>query len=122
MKELLDHRRTRDLEQLQQSEYQYAPLLHSGQPEIPLLTKLPPETDEQQMWDDFELDRSNTSILGVNSTDRLDPTEQQEAEFYRALDRAKMNFDPTGWGFEEFGIQCDVDETLTNVMQNLGQS
>ena len=74
------------------------------------------------MWDDFESDQSSTPPLDVSSTDQLDPTERQEAEFYRALDKVGMDFDPTGWGFEDFDVEREVDETLTNVMQNLGQS
>ena len=74
------------------------------------------------MWDEFELDQSSASLLDANSTDQFNPTERQEAEFYRALDSAKMDFDPAGWGFGKFNIGHDVDDTLTNVMQNLGQS
>lgn len=75
------------------------------------------------MWDDFELDRSDASQLDANSLiDQFNPTKQCEAEFYRRLDRAETNLDPTGWGFEEFDIEQDVDETLTNVMQHLSQS
>jgi hypothetical protein len=121
-KELLDRHRAQDLERLQRSEYQYAQLLHSRQPEVPAPVKPLPETSEQQMWDDFELGQSSVSPLDADSTDQpFNPTEQQEAEFYRALDKANFtNVDPTGWGSKEFDIGCDVDETLTNVMQNLG--
>lgn len=83
--------------------------------------ELPSENGEQQMWDDFELGRSGASLLDMDLTDRFDPTEQREAEFYRALDRADMNLDPNGQGFEEFDVERGVDETLTNVMQDLGQ-
>ena len=31
-----------------------------------------------------------------------------------------MSVDPTEWGFNEFDVERDVDETLTNVMENLG--
>lgn len=122
VKELFNRRRAQDLERLQRSEYQYAPLSHLGQHEVPVPITPLPETGEQQMWDEFELDQSSASLLDVNSTDQFNPTERQEAEFYRALDSAKMNFDPAGWGFGEFNIGRDVDDTLTNVMQNLGQS
>lgn len=121
-KEFLDRLHAQDLERLRQSDYEYAPLSHPGQPEVPVLKKHQPKMNEQQMWDDFELDQSNASFLNVDSTDQFNPTEQREAEFYRILDRAEMSFDPTGWGFEEFDAERDVDETLTNVMQNFGQS
>ena len=65
---------------------------------------------------------SSASLLDVNSTDQFNPAEQYETEFYKALDRAKTNFDPTRRGFEEFEAECDVDETLINAIQNLGQS
>jgi len=121
-KELLDRLRAEDLERLQQTDFQYAPLSHSRQAEAPIPRKPPPDTDEQQMWDAFELDQSGESLLDANPTDQSNPMEQREAEFYKALDRAEMNSNPTEWGFEEFSVECDVDETLTNVMQDLGQS
>ena len=120
-KELLDRLHAQDLERLQQSGYQYAPVSHLRQPEIPVPTKLPPEIGEQQMWDDFELDRSDASPPDADSTDQFKPTEH-EAEFYRMMDRAGTNFDSTGWGFDKFDAERDIDETLTNVMQNFGQS
>ena len=73
------------------------------------------------MWDNFELGRLGASLLDMDLADQFDPTEQREAEFYRALDRADMSLNPTGWGFEEFDVKCDANETLTNVMQDLGQ-
>jgi len=117
----LDLLRTKDLERLERSEYQYAPLSHSRQLEVPAPMKPLPEIGEQEMWDDLELDRSGASLLDMNSAGQLNPSQQQEIEFYKALDRAEANFDSTGWGFEEFDVECDVDETLTNVMQDLGQ-
>ena len=122
-KELLDNLRAQDVTRLQQTaEHQYATLSYSRQLKVPAPTKHLPEIDEQQMWDGFESDQSSASPLDVSSTDQLNPTEQQEAEFYRALDKVGMSFDPTRWGFEEFDVERDVDETLTNVMQNLSQS
>jgi hypothetical protein len=61
------------------------------------------------------------SLLDANSPSQIDPVRQQEAEFNRAIDRAEMNVS-IEWDFEGFNIESDVDETLTNVMQNLGQS
>ena len=122
-KELLDDLCAQDVMQLQQSaEHQYATISYSRQPEVPAPTKFSPKIDEQRMWDDFESDQSSTPPLDVSSTDQLDPMERQEVEFYRALDKVCMDFDPTGWGFEDFDVEHEVDETLTNVMQNLGQS
>ena len=43
--------------------------------------------------------------------------EWHEAEFYRNLDRAGINFNPAGQGFDEFDIEHDVDETLTNIVK-----
>jgi len=121
IREALNRLRAQDLERLQRSGHQYAPLSHVRQPEPPGLSKPPPELDEQQMWNDFELDRPNASLLNPNSEDQHDPMEQKEAEFYKVLNRAETNFDLTGWGFDEFNIERDVDETLTNVMRDLGQ-
>ena len=121
-KECLDRLRAQDLERLRQSEHQHALLSHSGQPEVLVSQKLPPEIGEQQMWDDFELDRSDASLLEMNATDQSNPMEREEAEFYRALDRAETNLDSSDWGFDRFNTENDVDETLTNIMQNLGQS
>jgi len=73
------------------------------------------------MWDDFELDRPSASLVDPNSADQFDPMEQKEAEFYKVLNRAETDFDLAGWGFDEFNIERDVDDTLTNVMQDLGQ-
>ena len=120
-KEHLDRLRAQDLERFQKSEHQYAQLSCSGQPEVQVPTKPPPGIGEQQMWEDFELDRSDVSLLDTDRGDQFNPMEQHEAKFYRALDRAGMNSDPTGWDFEEFATECDVDETLTKVMQDLGQ-
>ena len=75
---------------------------------------------ERQMWHDFDMDRSDTSLLDADWTLQRDPMEQREAEFNKALDRAEMNFDPTSWDYEEFDITRDVDETLTNIMEDLG--
>jgi len=121
MREILDRHRAEDLERLQRSGDQYAPLSHVGQPERPVPAKPLPEANEVQMWDDFELDQFGSSLLDPNAADQFNPTEQQEAKFYRVLNRAEVNFDPTRWGFDEFNVECDVDETLTNVMRDLGQ-
>lgn len=121
-KEILDRLRAQDLERLQQSGHQYAPLSHLERPEAPVPTKLPLDIGEQQMWDDFELDRSNALLLDVGSADQFNPMEQHEVEFYRIMDRAEMDSDLTGWGFKEFDAERDVDETLTNVMQSFGES
>ena len=122
-REILDRQRAEDLERLRRSGDQYASLSHARQPEPPVPTKPLPEDAELQMWDDFELDRLGTSLLDPNSTDQFDPTEQQEAEFYKALNRAEADLDPTGWGFDdEFNVERDIDDTLTNVMRDLGQS
>ena len=120
-REALDRLRAQDLERLQQPGREYARLSHARQPEPPGPSKPSPGLDEQQMWDDFELDRPNALLLDPNSTDQFDPMEQQEAEFYKVLNRAEKNFDLTGWGFDEFDTKRDVDETLTNVMRDLGQ-
>ena len=118
--ELLSHLHAQERERLQQSGHQYAPLMHSRQPEVPVLKESPPEIDEQEMWDEFESGRSRTSLLDANSADRFNPGQKQEAEFIRALDRAGVNVSAE-WGFMDFDIECDVDETQTNVMQGLGQ-
>ena len=120
-REILDRRRAEDLERLRQSGDQYAPLSHVGQSEPPVPARLLPEADELQMWDDFELDRFGESLRDPNAADQFDPTEQQEAEFYKILNRTEVNFDPIEWGFDEFNLECDVDKTLTNVMRDLGQ-
>jgi hypothetical protein len=94
--------------------------MHSRQLEVPVLKESPPEIDEQEMWDEFESGRSRTSLLDANSADGFNPGQKHEAEFIRALDRAGVN-DPAEWGFMDFDVECDVDETQTNVMQGLGQ-
>jgi hypothetical protein len=80
-----------------------------------------PEVGKQEMWEDFELDRSSTSLLDAARADRLNPMERQEVDFYQTLDRADRNCDTTAWDLEEFDVECDVDETLTNIMRDLGQ-
>ena len=120
-REALDRLRAQDLERLQRSGHQPVLLSHAMQREPPGPSKPPPELNEQQMWDDFELDRPSASLLDPNSTDQFDPMEQQEAEFYKVLNRAETNFDLTAWGLDEFNIERDVDDTLTNVMRDLGQ-
>lgn len=121
-KDLLDHLHAPDLEQFQRSKFQYAPLSGSGQPEVPVPMKPPPEIGEEGMWEDIELDRPNASLFDANWTDPSNPMEQQEAIFYRALDRTGTTLDLTTWGSNAFDIECDVDETLTQVMQDLGSS
>lgn len=116
-KEVLDRLRVEDLERLQRSENQYASLSGVRQTEVPVPVNPPPDVGEQQMWDDLELDQPSAPLL---DTSPANPTEQQEAEFYRVLDRAGVSVDPTEWGFNEFDVERDVDETLTNVMENLG--
>ena len=118
-KEALDRLRAEDLERLRQPGHQYASLSHARQPEPPVPINPLPEADELQMWDDFELDRPGASLLDLN-VDQFDPAERQEAEFYKLLGRAERDFDLSGWGFDEFNIERDVDETLTNVMRDLG--
>jgi hypothetical protein len=54
-KELLDWLHAQDLKQLQRSEYQYVPLLHSRQLKVPVPTKRVPEIGKQEMWDEFDL-------------------------------------------------------------------
>jgi hypothetical protein len=120
-KEIVDRLRDEGLQQLQESGHFYAQLSHSRQLGIPPAMIPPQGVDEKEMWDDFELDRSNPSFLDASVASQYSPSEQNEIEFNRALDRAEAG-DPTEWGFEDFDTECDVDETLTNVMQNLGQS
>lgn len=120
-KEIVDRLREEGLQRFRESGHHYTQLSHSQQLEIPATTRPPPEINEQQMWDEFELDRLNASLLDANAASQFNPAQQCKVNFNRALDRAEAN-DLTEWGFEDFGIECDVDETLTNVMQNLGQS
>ena len=121
-REHLNRLRAKDLERLRQPAYQYAVLSHPNQSEVSVPVMPPLDVDEQGMWDDFDFDQLGELLRCVNPGDRVNPVERGEAEFYKALDRAGMNFDPSGKGFEEFDIVKDVDETLTNIMQDLGES
>jgi hypothetical protein len=120
-REQLDHLRTQDHERFRQTGFQYVQLSHPRQPEVPVPMNPSPEIGEQEMWEDFELDRSSTSLLDAARADRLNPMERQEVDFYQTLDRADRNCDTTAWDLEEFDVECDVDETLTNIMRDLGQ-
>ena len=120
-KEITDHLREEGLERLQESGHRYAQLSHLRQPEVPTTTRPPPEIDEQRMWDEFESDRLDTSLPDANAANQFNLAQWHEIEFNRTLDRAETS-NSTEWGTEDFGIECDVDETLTNVMQDLGQS
>ena len=116
--EILDRLRNKGLQRLQESGQFYAELSRSNQLEVPPTTIPLLEANEQEMWDEFELERSNTSLLDAS---QYDPSERREIEFNRVLDRAEAG-GSTEWDFEGFDIECDVDETLTNVMQNLRRS
>lgn len=122
-RELHDRIRAQDLERLQRPESQCAPLSFSTQHDAPVTVRPLPNVDEQQMWEDLEQDQLDTSIADADRKGQFNPTEQQEVEFNKVLDRAEMNSDPTDWdSCEEFNIRCEVDETLTKVMEDLGQS
>lgn len=118
-RERLDRLRAEDLERLRQPAYQYAQLSRPNQPEVPVPVAPPPDVNEQRMWDDFDFDQSDESLRHINP---VDPAGREEAEFYRTLDGASMDYDLAGKGFEEFDIVQDTDETLTNIMGDPGQS
>ena len=120
-KVIVDRLRGESVQRLQESGRRYAQISSSQQLEIPALTVPAPKVDEQQMWDEFESDQSKASLLNTNAASQFNPAQQREVDFNRALDRAEVN-GSTEWGFDDFGMECDVDETLTNVMQNLGKS
>ena len=115
-----DRLRAEDHERLRQPTYQYALLSHPNQPKVPLPEMPLPDTNEQQMWDDFDFDRLGEPLQCPNLGGQVNPIEREEAEFYRALDRDGADLSSSGKGFDEWDIVQDVDETLTNVMEDLG--
>ena len=112
--------RAEGLARLQQSERWYAPLSQLNQPEVPAPVMPAPEIGELQMWEDFD-DQPGVFLLDANGDPQINPPEQKEAEFYRDLDRARMNLDPGVLGFEEFYVERDDDEALTKVMEDLSK-
>ena len=118
--ERINQLRAEGLTRLQQSERRYALLSRLNQPEVPAPVMPAPEIGELQMWEDFD-DQPGVFLLDANGDPQINPPEQKEAEFYRDLDRARMNLDPGVLGFEEFYVERDDDEALTKVMEDLSK-